>query len=159
MCHLPEAYNVPLHSLKKEEKEVLSALEDACVAANAAQIYVTLKLKLNPNPQLVSPRGLPRFMYLCFVYVFTLSHLSLCRRSLVIPLPPPPLNPLLKLMSISLVISRGLCSPTRCVCVCVCLCLCCACTHCVALHHHHHHHNHRHHYQNQQTRNPDINII
>ena len=46
MCHLPEAYNVPLHSLKKEEKEVLSALEDACVAANAAQIYVTL----NPKP-------------------------------------------------------------------------------------------------------------
>jgi len=50
MCHLPEAYNVPLHSLMKEEKEVLSALEDACVAANAAQIYVTLKPKLNPKP-------------------------------------------------------------------------------------------------------------
>ena len=38
MCHLPEAYNAPLDSLEK--KEILSALEDACVAAQADQVYV-----------------------------------------------------------------------------------------------------------------------
>jgi hypothetical protein len=75
----------------------------------------------------VSPRGLPRFMHLCFVDVFTFSHTSRCLTCLVVPLPLPPLNPLPKLMNISSCLSSQgafVPLPDMCVYVCVCVWLC-----------------------------------
>ena len=91
MCHLPEAYNAPLDSLEK--KEILSALEDACVAAQADQVYVRFFFNFKKNLCVFfSMRGFRvygfSFFFLCVffslcVFLLTKSTCSVCEPTVV----------------------------------------------------------------------------